>query len=79
MRWASELGSRCRAHLDICKSIFSYQDPRTMDNIIPKVENSFDIVGGKISRKYYDKNMRILMNTYRYNCRKLIIEGKEKS
>jgi hypothetical protein len=26
-RWASELGVRCRAHLDICKSSFAEKDP----------------------------------------------------
>ena len=40
------------------------------------MENYFEIVGGQISRKYYKSYMRLLMNNYRYNCRKLIIEGK---
>lgn len=78
-RWASELGTRCRAHLDICKSNFSDQDPRIVDNVIQKMENSFETIGGQISRKFYKQKMRILMNSYRYNCRKIIIEGKDKT
>ena len=76
-RWASELGVRCRAHLDICKSNFVQKDPRNVEYVIQKMENSFDTVGGKISRKYYKHKMRLLMNSFRYNCRKKIMEGKE--
>jgi hypothetical protein len=78
-RWASELGTRCRAHLDITKSNFADQDPRSVENVIQKMENSFETVGGQISRKYYKSKMRLLMNNYRYNCRKLIIEGKDRT
>jgi len=42
------------------------------------MENYFEIVGGQISRKYYKSYMRLLMNNYRYNCRKLIIKGKDR-
>lgn len=78
-RWASKLGTTCRDDFDICKSKFSDQDPRIVDNIIQKMENCFEIVHGIISRKYYKQKMIILMNTYRYNCRKLIMEGKERT
>jgi hypothetical protein len=37
-RWASELGTRCRAHLDICRSNFLDQDPRIVDNVIQKMD-----------------------------------------
>ena len=33
-RWATELGIRCRAHLDICKSNFTEQDPRNVEFVI---------------------------------------------
>jgi len=78
-RWASELGIRCRAHLDITKSNFADQDPQSVENVIQKMENYFETVRGKISRKCYKKNMRTVMNTYRYNCRKLIMEGKDRT
>ena len=79
VRWSSELGTRCRAHLDICKSKFLDQDPQIVDNVIQKMENSFETIGGKISRKYYKQKMRTMMNTYWYNCRKLIIKGKNRT
>jgi len=50
-----------------------------VDNVIQKMENYFDIVGGKVSRKYYKKKMRILMNSYSYNYRKIIMAGKERT
>jgi hypothetical protein len=56
-RWALDLGTRCRAHLDICKSNFLDRDPQIVDNVIQKIENSFETVGGKISRKYYKQKM----------------------
>lgn len=77
-RWASELGVRSRAHLDICKSNFSEQDPQHVEFVIQKMENAFDTIGGQISRKYYKNKMRLLMNNFRYNCRKTIMEGKER-
>ena len=43
------------------------------------MENSFDIIGGKISRRHYNNKMRLFMNNFRYHCWKLIIEGKENS
>lgn len=76
-RWASELGVRCRAHLDICKSNFAEQDPHHVESVIQKMENVFDTIGGQISRKYYKHKMRLLMNNFRYMCRKAIMEGKE--
>ena len=78
-RWATELGIRCRAHLDICKSNFTEQDPRNVEFVIQKMENAFDIIGAQISRRHYKNKIRLLMNNFRYHCRKLIIEGKEKS
>jgi hypothetical protein len=42
-----------------------------------KWTKKIETVGGKISRKYYKQKMRTLINTYRYNCRKLIMEGKD--
>jgi hypothetical protein len=51
-RLALKLGTRCRAHLDITKSNFADQDPRSVENVIQKIENSFETVGGNISRKY---------------------------
>jgi hypothetical protein len=49
-----------------------------VENVIQKMENDFETTGGKISRKYYKQKMRLLMNNFRYNCRKTIMEGKEK-
>jgi hypothetical protein len=77
-RWTSELGVRCRAHLDICKSSFVEKDPRNVENVIQKMENYFETTSGKISRKYYKQKIRLLMNNFRYNCKKTITEGKEK-
>lgn len=77
-RWASELGMRCRTHLDICKTKFADQDPRNVETVIQKMENNFETTGGKISRRYYKKKMRILMNNFRYTCRKTIMDGKDR-
>ena len=40
------------------------------------MENFFDTIDGQISRKYYKHKMRLLMNNFRYMCRKAIMEGK---
>jgi hypothetical protein len=48
-RWATKLGTRCRSHLDVCKSNFADQDPRSVDIFIHKMENSFETIGGNIS------------------------------
>ena len=45
-RWSTKMGTRYMAHLDSCKSNFAELDPRSMENFIQKMENSFDIVGG---------------------------------
>ena len=42
------------------------------------MENAFETSRGKISRKYQKQNMRLLLNNFRYNCRKKIMEGKQK-
>jgi hypothetical protein len=77
-RWASELGTRIRSHLDVTKSNFSDQDPRNVDQVIQQMENVFETIGGRISTKYYKQRMRILMNNFRHKCRKLILDGKDR-
>lgn len=77
-RWATELGTRIRSHLDVTKSNFADQDPRNVDQVIQKMENVFETIGGRISSKYYKRRMRILMNNFRHKCRKLILDGKDR-
>ena len=57
-RWASNLGTRVRSHLDVTKANFSDQDERNVDQVIQKMENFFESVGGRISNKYYKSKMR---------------------
>ena len=75
-RWASELGTRVRSHLDVTKANFSDQDERNADEVIQQLENVFETVGGSIYTKYYKKKMRKLINNFRHKCRKLILDGK---
>ena len=75
-RWASELGTRVRSHLDVAKAIFLYQDERNVDQVIQQMKNVFENVGGRISTKYYKNMMRKLINNFSYKCRKLILDGK---
>lgn len=75
-RWATELGTRIRSHLDVTKSKFANQDPRNVDQVIQQMEIFFETIGGRISSKYYKRRMKILMNNFRHKCRKLILDGK---
>ena len=43
------------------------------------MDNEFEPIGGKISRKCYLNRMRILMNNSIHSCRKNIIDGKYRS
>ena len=51
-RWASELGTRVRSHLDVTKFNFVDQNERSVDLVIRKIENSFESYGGRITAKY---------------------------
>lgn len=51
-RWAIELGTRIRSHLDVTKSNFADQDPRNVYQVIQQMENVFETIGGRISIKY---------------------------
>jgi hypothetical protein len=77
-RWASELGTRVRSHLDVTKANFADQDERSVDLVILQMENSFETFGGRISTKYYKNKMRKLINNFRHKCRKSILDGKER-
>jgi hypothetical protein len=77
-RWASELGMRIRSYLDVTKVNFADQDPRNVDRVIQQMEDAFETVGGRISTKYYKHRMRKLINNFRYTCRKLILDGKDR-
>ena len=77
-RWSTELGMRIRSYLDVTKSTFTDQDLSNVDLVIQQMENVFEIVGGRISIKYYKYRMRILMNNFKHKCRKLILDGKDR-
>jgi len=77
-RWASELGTRVRSHLDVTKSNFVDQDERSVDLVIRQMENAFETYGGRITIKYYKIRMRKLINNFRHKCRKSILDGKER-
>ena len=77
-RWASELGTRVRSHLDVTKVNFADQDEKNVDIVIQQMENAFESFGGRISTKYYKKKMRKLINNYRHKCRKSILDGKDR-
>jgi len=77
-RWASELGTRVRSHLDVTKSNFVDQDERSVDLVIRQMENAFETYGGRITTKCYKIRMRKLINNFRHKCRKSILDGKER-
>jgi len=77
-RWASELGTRVRSHLDVTKGNFPDRDEKNVDIVIPQMENAFETFGGRISNKYYKNKMRKLINNYRHKCRKSILDGKDR-
>ena len=77
-RWSTELGTRVRSYLDATKSNFTYQHPRNVYLVIQQMENVFETVGGRIFVKYYKYRMRVLMNSFRHKCRKLILDGKDR-
>ena len=78
LRWASNLGIRILSYFDVTKTNFVDQDPINVDRVIQQMKNSFETVGGKISTKYYKQRMRKLVNNFRYKCRQLILDGKER-
>lgn len=77
-RWALELGTRVRSHLDVTKANFADQDEKNMDVVIQQMENAFETFGGGISNKYYKRRMRKLINNYRHKCKTLILDGKDR-
>ena len=58
-RWSTKLGTRIRSYLDVTISTFTDQDPRDVDLVIQQMENVFEMVGGRISVKYYKYRMRL--------------------
>ena len=45
-KWAIELGTRCRVHLNVWKSNFAEQAPRSVQNAIHKMENALILLVG---------------------------------
>jgi hypothetical protein len=77
-RWASYVSMRIRSYLDVTKVNFADQDTRNVDRVIQQMEDAFEVVSGRIFTKYYNHRMRKLINNFRYTCRKLILDGKDR-